>query len=168
MNKWFDAPDWDDVKPIDIITKAEGIYWNALETYWTHELCGCEMPYAIFTNSSTKTWQNQLMNPHNFEQMSEPSVLSQYPLVKENVGLKRIRFQVLWRHPITPVIQQKTHPKYIQEQLGHGSINVTMDSYGRLFEGDHRYFVSCLHSPVDSQSATQPQLPLGITHVVRL
>ena len=43
-----------------------------------------------------------------------------------------------------------------------------MDVYGRLFEGAHRYFVSCLDSPEFNQSATQPQLALGITHVVRL
>ncbi len=36
------------------------------------------------------------------------------------------------------LIQQKAHPKYIQEQLGHGSIKVAMDIYGHLFEGDYQ------------------------------
>ena len=65
-------------------------------------------------------------------------------------------------------MQQKANPKYIQEQLGHGSIKVTMDIYGHLFEGDHRHFVHCLDDPQMSQTATQPQPALEGTHPVHL
>ena len=66
----------------------------------------------------------------------------------------------------TDLIQQKANPKYIQEQLGHGSIKVTMDIYGHLFEGDHRHFVCCLDDPKGTESATQPQPALEDTHTV--
>jgi site-specific recombinase XerD len=45
------------------------------------------------------------------------------------------------------LIQQKANSKYIQEQLGHGSIKTTMDLGKILFQGDHQHFVCCLHSP---------------------
>lgn len=32
------------------------------------------------------------------------------------------------------MIYQGEHPKYIQAQMGHSSINVTMDVYGHLME----------------------------------
>lgn len=31
------------------------------------------------------------------------------------------------------LIEQGAHPKYIQEQAGHSSVQVTMDTYGHLF-----------------------------------
>ena len=49
-------------------------------------------------------------------------------------GLTRMRFHNL-RHTYTSLlIAQGEHPKYIQSQLGHSSINVTMDIYGHLME----------------------------------
>lgn len=34
------------------------------------------------------------------------------------------------------LIRQKANPEYIQERLGHGSIPVTMDIYGHVFDGE--------------------------------
>ena len=36
------------------------------------------------------------------------------------------------------LIEQGAHPKYIQEQLGHASITMTMDTYGHLFPNRNR------------------------------
>jgi len=48
--------------------------------------------------------------------------------------LRRIRFHDL-RHTFAALlIAQGEHPKYIQAQMGHHSINVTMDVYGHLME----------------------------------
>ncbi|OQW31353.1 MAG: hypothetical protein A4C66_13630, partial [Nitrospira sp. HN-bin3] len=41
-------------------------------------------------------------------------------------------------------IQQNANVKYIQQQLGHSSINITLDVYSHLFEGDHRHQVQRL------------------------
>jgi hypothetical protein len=34
---------------------------------------------------------------------------------------------------VSLLIEQGAHPKYIQEQVGHSGIQVTMDTYGHLF-----------------------------------
>lgn len=64
------------------------------------------------------------------------------------------------------LIQQNANLKYIQEQLGHGNIKITMGIYGHILEGDHRHFVHCLDDPQMSQTATQPQPALEVTHTV--
>jgi integrase len=47
-------------------------------------------------------------------------------------GIRRIRFHDL-RHTFTTLlIAQGKSPKYIQAQLGHASIQVTMDRYGHF------------------------------------
>ncbi len=58
--------------------------------------------------------------------------------------------------------------KYIQEQLGHGSIKVTMGIYGNLFEGEHRHLVERLDNPETTESATQPQPPLEVKQALHL
>ena len=49
-------------------------------------------------------------------------------------GLRKIRFHDLRHTYASPLIDQGEHPKYIQNQMGHSSINVTMDTYGHLMK----------------------------------
>lgn len=49
-------------------------------------------------------------------------------------GLPRMRFHNLRHSYASLLIAQGEHPKYIQSQLGHSSINVTMDIYGHLMQ----------------------------------
>ncbi len=50
------------------------------------------------------------------------------------------------------LIDQGAHPKYLQEQLGHSSIQITMDIYGHLFEGSHRRYVDALDTVLEATS----------------
>jgi integrase len=54
-----------------------------------------------------------------------------WPYLKR-AGLRRIRFHDLRHTFATLLIDQGESPKYIQAQLGHASIQVTMDRYGHL------------------------------------
>jgi integrase len=49
-------------------------------------------------------------------------------------GLRRIRFHDLRHSAASILIAQGVHPKAIQELLRHSSIQLTMDTYGHLFE----------------------------------
>ena len=49
-------------------------------------------------------------------------------------GIREIRFHDLRHTYASLLIDQGEHPKYIQEQMGHSSINITMDVYGHLMK----------------------------------
>jgi len=53
------------------------------------------------------------------------------------------------------LIAQGEHPKYIQSQLGHSSINVTMDIYGHLMETVNQKAASILGKTVLGERITQ-------------
>ena len=55
-----------------------------------------------------------------------------YDPALRRAGLRRIRFHDLRHTFASLLIAQGEHPKYIQSQMGHSSINVTMDIYGHL------------------------------------
>ena len=81
----------------------------------------------------------------------------------EAAGLRRIRFHDLRHTFASLLIQQNTNVKYIQQQLGHSSINITLDVYSHLFEGDHRHQVRLPlrhhHSQVNVGFRFPPVLP---------
>ena len=61
-------------------------------------------------------------------------------------------------------------PKYVQEQLGHTSIQVTTDIYSHLFPSGNREWVKTLDEPVNQEhsegkSATQAQPRLDAVEV---
>jgi integrase len=45
---------------------------------------------------------------------------------------------------VSLLIQRGAHPKYIQEQVGHSSIQVKMDTHGHLFQSQNREWVNKL------------------------
>ena len=58
--------------------------------------------------------------------------------VLEQAGLRHIRIHDL-RHTFASLLLQNGESlKYIQEQLGHSSIQITMDTYGHLIPGANR------------------------------
>src|SRR5262245_44208225 len=50
----------------------------------------------------------------------------------------------------------RVNPKYIQQQLGHGSISITLDIYSHLFQGDHQHHVHQLDDAQEPE-ARDPQ-----------
>lgn len=113
------------------------------------------------------------LTPHG-SRMTIEVVRTGFEACLDAAGLRRIRFHDLRHTFASLLIQQETNPKYIQQQLGHGSINITLDVYSHLFQGDHRHHVHRLDDDAEtarfsSQTATQPQpvakgmptLPIG-------
>ncbi|MDA2909862.1 hypothetical protein MYX04_02890 [Nitrospiraceae bacterium AH_259_D15_M11_P09] len=59
------------------------------------------------------------------------------------------------------LLQQGESPVYVKEQMGHCSVQVTVDLYGHLIPGGNKQAVDRLDAPVDKahfegESATQP------------
>jgi len=74
--------------------------------------------------------QGHPLDPENFTKRDFARVL-------RRSGVRRIRFHDL-RHTYTSLlIAQGAHPKYIQAQLGHASIQTTLDRYGHLMPDVH-------------------------------
>jgi integrase len=64
--------------------------------------------------------------------------------VLASAGLRRVRIHDL-RHTFASLLLQRgANIKYIQEQLGHSSIQVTLDTYGHLIPGADRAAVDSL------------------------
>jgi len=78
----------------------------------------------------------------------------------EFAGLRRFRFHDL-RHTFgSLLIQNGASLAYVKEQMGHSSIQVTVDTYGHLIPGANVNWVDSLDAKTTpQQSATQTQPP---------
>lgn len=56
----------------------------------------------------------------------------------ERAGVKRVRFHDLRHTFASLLIAQGESVKYVQDQLGHASVQTTLDRYGHLFPDDRR------------------------------
>lgn len=80
-------------------------------------------------------------------------------------GIRQVRFHDLRHTYASLLIAEGAHPKYIQEQLGYSSIQVTMDVYGHLFPNRNRGLVDRLDmAEVEGVSATPAQPTTGKVH----
>ena len=69
-------------------------------------------------------------------------------------GLREIRLHDIRHTFASLLLSDGASPVYVKEQLGHTSIQMTVDIYGRLIPSSNREMVNCL----DSQpTATYPQ-----------
>jgi len=67
------------------------------------------------------------------EPLDPDSFDSLFAKIKESAGLKEIRFHDLRHFFASLLISQGFSAKYICDQLGHSSIQMTFDTYGHLF-----------------------------------
>lgn len=71
-------------------------------------------------------------------------------------GLRRIRFHDLKHTYASLLIEQGEHPKYIQVQMGHSSINVTMDTYRHLMNNVNQESAKSLDSAIFNSTRLGP------------
>ena len=81
------------------------------------------------------------------------SVLSQaFQRTLKKAGLRHIRFHDLRHTFASLLLQQGESIAYVRDQLGHCSIQMTLDYYGHLFAGSNKAAVRCLASAIDDGS----------------
>jgi integrase len=97
-----------------------------------------EMPAWVFVNESGNP-----VDPDNFRKRVWPKILAK-------AGLRQIRIHDLRHTYASLLIQQGESLAYVQEQMGHHSIRVTVDTYGHLVPGGNRAAVDRLDDPTDA------------------
>ena len=101
---------------------------------------GTDVPAWVFCNE-----RGGLMHPHNLRDRIF------YGLLKK-AGLRRVRFHDLRHTFASLLLQNGESPVYVKEQMGHSSIQVTVDCYGHLIPGGNKQAVDRLDTPL-AQSA---------------
>jgi len=76
-------------------------------------------------------------------------------------GLRRIRFHDLRHTFASLLIQQGESLAYVRDQLGHASIQITVDTYGHLVPGGNRAAVDRLDD--ETQPDATPAQPAGVS-----
>jgi len=91
----------------------------------------------------------------------------EFPAALQRAELRQIRFHDL-RHTYTSLlIARGAHPKYIQAQLGHASIQTTLDRYGHLMPQLHQGEAQKLDQLVFGQQAAPSARRLQAVRVGR-
>ena len=93
-----------------------------------------------------------------------------FPVASHVIRQSRRGFHDLRHTFASLLLRQGESMVYVKEQMGHSSIQVTVDLYGKLIPGRNKQAVDRLDTPVEkttykAESATQPQ-PLSIGAVV--
>jgi len=97
-----------------------------------------EMPTWVFINESGNP-----VDPDNFRKRVWPKILGK-------AGLRTIRTHDMRHTYASLLIQNGESLAYVQEQMGHHSIRVTVDTYGHLVPGGNKAAVDRLDNPADA------------------
>jgi integrase len=109
-----------------------------------------EVPPWVFCNE-----KGGLLHPNNLRDRIF------YGLLKK-AGLRQVRFHDLRHTFASLLLQNGESPVYVKEQLGHSSIQITVDCYGYLIPGGNKQAVDRLDTPtikpaIEAESATPTQ-----------
>ena len=99
--------------------------------------------------------------------LEERNVRTAFTRLLTKAGLRHIRIHDLRHTFASLLLQQGESIVYVKEQLGHASIQVTVDTYGHLIPGANRVAVDGLDDRPLQQSATQAQPEPQIAPLVK-
>ncbi len=112
-------------------------------------------PVSAILDSNVPPWvfcneQGQPLNQNRIR-------LKFFRLLK-GAGVRQVRFHDLRHSFALLLLQNGESPVYVKDQMGHSSIQVTVDLYGHLIPGGNKQAVDRLDTPeVQPISATQAQ-----------
>ena len=111
---------------------------------------GSDVPPWVFCNE-----KGGLLHPHNLRDRIF------YGLLKK-AGIRQVRFHDLRHSFASLLLQQGESPVYVKDQLGHSSIQITVDCYGHLIPGGNKQAVDRLDTSIarsvfEKKSATPAQ-----------
>lgn len=110
----------------------------------------------------TREWQKLpewvFCNEHGSLFHHNPVRIAFHSLLKA-AGVRRVRFHDLRHTFASLLLQQGESPVYVKDQMGHSSIQVTVDLYGHLIPGGNRQAVDQLDTPIEIRSQQEKTAP---------
>ena len=95
---------------------------------------------------------------HGAQLRHNPVRLTFHQLLKA-AGVRRVRFHDLRHTFASLLLQQGESPVYVKEQMGHSSIQVTVDLYGHLIPGGNKQAVDRLDGPAENRVPERKTAP---------
>jgi integrase len=95
-----------------------------------------------------------IFHDKNGQPLSQNTVRSVFKWTLGKAGLRNIRIHDIRHTFASLLLSDGASPVYVKEQLGHSSIQMTVDIYGHLIPNSNRKVINGLDT---QQSATQPQ-----------
>lgn len=92
------------------------------------------------------------------EPLLQDSIRHVFKGVLRKAGIRGISFHDLHHSYVSLLLTAGVSPVYVKEQMGHSSIQMTVDIYGHLIPGSHRDQVNLL----DAQPAASYPQPAEI------
>ncbi|MBQ8635824.1 site-specific integrase [bacterium] len=81
--------------------------------------------------------------------------------VLRRAGVSEIRFHDLRHTFASLLLANDAHPKYVQDQMGHASIKITMDTYSHLLPEAHKKGVETLNKILDIPKLEEKERRFG-------
>jgi integrase len=93
--------------------------------------------YQQLERAAFKGWiENDVIFPStNGTPTDSRNIIRIFKGILEKAQLPKIRFHDLRHTAATLMLQQNTHPKIVQERLGHSDITMTLNTYSHVLPG---------------------------------
>lgn len=108
---------------------------------------GSEVPHWVFPNET-----GGLLHPNNLRDRVFYGLLTK-------AKLRKVRFHDLRHTFASLLLQNGESPVYVKDQMGHSSIQVTVDLYGHLIPGGNKQAVDRLDSALENASPVMGNAP---------
>jgi integrase len=86
----------------------------------------------------------------NTKHMEQNHIRRVFKHIHAKAGIREMRLHDIRHTNASLLLSNGESPVYVKEQLGHSSINITMDIYGHLIPSSHRQAVNSLDDPQPS------------------
>ena len=90
------------------------------------------------------------------EPISQNSIRNVFKRVLRKAGLRNIRFHEIRHSFASLLLSNGESPVYVNEQMGHSSIKITVDVYGHLIPSSNREAVNRLDTHQEPAPYTHP------------
>jgi integrase len=100
--------------------------------------------------------QTDIIFHRNNKYMEQKYIRRIFKRILQKAGIRDIRFHDIRHTFASLLLSNGESPVYVKEQLGHSSIQITVDIYGHLIPSSNRKAVNRLDTPQQPATYTQP------------